>query len=70
VRIGIGHPGHKALVTRHVLGDFARNEEPLVEDVVRAIAAHCDLLAAGEDASFQNKVHLAMAARGWTTDKE
>jgi len=69
VRIGIGHPGHKALVTRHVLGDFAKSDEPWVEDLCRAVADHADLLARGEDASFQNKVHLAMEARGWT-DKE
>ena len=27
------------------------------------------LLAAGEDASFQNKIHLALEARGWTDVK-
>ena len=32
---------------------------------IRAVADHAALLAAGEDASFQNKVHLAMAGRGW-----
>jgi PTH1 family peptidyl-tRNA hydrolase len=69
VRIGIGHPGHKALVQRYVLGDFTKAEEPWVEDLTRAIADNAALLAKGEDASFQNKVHLAMEARGWT-DKE
>jgi PTH1 family peptidyl-tRNA hydrolase len=69
VRIGIGHPGHKALVQRHVLGDFAKADEPWVDDLTRAIADNAALLAKGEDASFQNKVHLAMEARGWT-DKD
>jgi PTH1 family peptidyl-tRNA hydrolase len=69
VRIGIGHPGHKALVHRHVLGDFAKSDEPWVQDLLRAIADNAALLAKAEDASFQNKVHLAMEARGWT-DKE
>jgi PTH1 family peptidyl-tRNA hydrolase len=69
VRIGTGHPGHKALVQRHVLGDFAKADEPWVEDLTRAIAENAALLACGEDARFQNKVHLAMEARGWT-DKE
>ncbi|HEV2559942.1 MAG TPA: aminoacyl-tRNA hydrolase [Microvirga sp.] len=69
VRIGIGHPGHKALVQRHVLGDFAKSDEPWVDDLTRAVADHAALLARGEDTSFQNKVHLAMEARGWT-DKE
>ncbi len=69
VRIGIGHPGHKALVQRHVLGDFAKADEPWVADLCGAIADNAALLAKGEDASFQNRVHLAMEARGWT-DKE
>lgn len=65
VRLGIGHPGDKALVHAYVLNDFARSEEPWVEDLCRAIADDAPLLAAGEDASFQNRVHLAMAGRGW-----
>jgi PTH1 family peptidyl-tRNA hydrolase len=69
VRIGIGHPGHKALVQPHVLGDFAKSDEPWVEDLTRAIAENAALLAKGDDASFQNKVHLAMEARGWTEVK-
>ncbi len=69
VRIGIGHPGHKALVQRHVLGDFAKSDEPWVDDLTRAVADHAALLARGEDTSFQNKVHLAMEGRGWTDDK-
>jgi PTH1 family peptidyl-tRNA hydrolase len=52
-----------------VLGDFAKSEEPWVDDLTRAIADNAALLAKGEDASFQNKVHLAMEGRGWTDDK-
>jgi PTH1 family peptidyl-tRNA hydrolase len=69
VRLGIGHPGDKALVQSYVLGDFAKSEWPWVEDLCRAIADDAALLAKGEDASFQNKVHLAMEARGWTDVK-
>ena len=53
----------------YVLNDFAKSEEPWVEDLCRAIADHAPVMAAGEDASFQNKVHLAMAGRGWDTVK-
>lgn len=60
VRIGIGHPGEKALVQPHVLSDFARSEKPWVETLVGAIAENAALLIAGEDGSFQNKVHLAL----------
>ncbi len=49
----------------YVLHDVGKAEEPWVEDLCRAVADHAPLLAAGEDASFQNKVHLAMADRGW-----
>ncbi|PJI54392.1 aminoacyl-tRNA hydrolase [Methylobacterium radiotolerans] len=65
VRLGIGHPGDKALVHAYVLNDFGKAELPWVEDLCRAVADHAALLASGEDASFQNKVHLAMAGRGW-----
>jgi PTH1 family peptidyl-tRNA hydrolase len=70
VRLGIGHPGDKALVHAYVLHDFAKAEEPWVEDLCRACAEAAPLLAGGEDASFQNKVHLAMQARGWTDAKD
>jgi PTH1 family peptidyl-tRNA hydrolase len=69
VRLGIGHPGDKQLVHAYVLHDFAKSDEPWVEDLCRACADHAPLLAKGEDASFQNKVHLAMTAKGWT-DKQ
>jgi peptidyl-tRNA hydrolase, PTH1 family len=69
VRLGIGHPGHKALVQPHVLGDFAKSEEAWVDDLTRAVADNAALLVANDDAGFQNKVHLAMEARGWTDVK-
>jgi PTH1 family peptidyl-tRNA hydrolase len=65
VRIGIGHPGDKNLVERYVLMDFAKDERGWVETMVDAIADNAPLLAKGEDASFQNKVHLAMVGKGF-----
>src|SRR2546423_1260575 len=65
VRIGVGHPGVKELVHPHVLSDFAKDERPWVEALTDAIASNAELPAAGKDASFQNKVHLAMAAKGF-----
>jgi PTH1 family peptidyl-tRNA hydrolase len=65
VRIGIGHPGIKELVHGYVLSDFARGERPLVEALREAIADNAALLATGRDSTFQNKVHLAMQARGF-----
>ena len=65
VRVGIGHPGDKALVYNYVLSDFAKSEAGWVEAVCRAIADAAPLLAAGQDASFQNKTHLAIEAAGF-----
>ena len=67
VRIGIGHPGHKDLVHGYVLSDFAKAERPWVEALTAIIADNAALLARGADATFQNKVHLAMDAKGFGT---
>ena len=65
VRIGVGHPGAKELVHAYVLNDFAKSERDWVEALCGVIADNAALLAKGEDASFQNKVHLAMQAKGF-----
>ena len=69
VRLGIGHPGDKSLVYPFVLGDFAKAEWPWVEDLCIACSDAAPLLASGEDASFQNKVHLSMEGRGHSAAK-
>jgi PTH1 family peptidyl-tRNA hydrolase len=68
VRIGVGHPGVKELVHNHVLGDFAKAERPWVEALCDILADNAGLLAKGDDASFQNKVHLAMQAKGFDAE--
>jgi PTH1 family peptidyl-tRNA hydrolase len=65
VRLGIGHPGDKALVYGYVLNDFAKAEMSWVGAVCDSIARFAALLAQGQDASFQNKVHLALDAAGF-----
>ncbi len=65
VRLGIGHPGDKALVHNFVLSDFAKSETGWVEVVCRAVADAAPLLVEGQDASFQNKTHLAIEAAGF-----
>jgi PTH1 family peptidyl-tRNA hydrolase len=64
VRIGVGHPGAKDLVEHYVLSDFAKSERGWVEALIDILADNVDLLVRGQDASFQNKVHLAMVAKG------
>jgi PTH1 family peptidyl-tRNA hydrolase len=70
VRIGVGHPGVKELVHAHVLGDFAKSERPWVETLRDVIADNAELLALAKDSSFQNKVHLAMTAKGFGEAKD
>jgi peptidyl-tRNA hydrolase, PTH1 family len=65
VRIGVGHPGAKELVHNYVLGDFAKSERGWVEALIDILADNVELLLRGQDASFQNKVHLAMVAKGF-----
>jgi PTH1 family peptidyl-tRNA hydrolase len=69
VRIGVGHPGVKELVHPHVLSDFAKSDRPWVEALCEVIAENAPLLVKGQDNSFQNKVHLAMDAKGFGPPK-
>jgi PTH1 family peptidyl-tRNA hydrolase len=60
VRIGIGHPGDKARVTRHVLGNYAKSEIDPLADLLAAIAAEAEWLAQGDDARFMSEVALRL----------
>jgi peptidyl-tRNA hydrolase, PTH1 family len=52
VRIGIGHPGDKRLVSNHVLGDFAKADADWLDDLLRAVAEAAPTLAAGDVPGF------------------
>ena len=67
VRLGIGHPGVKELVHGHVLSDFAKADNDWVATLCDAVAEHVALVAKGTDATFANRVHLAMQAKGFLT---
>jgi len=64
VRIGIGHPGVKELVTPHVLGDFSKADREWLEPLLDAIAGNADKLAGGDDNGFMTKVSLALQGTG------
>jgi PTH1 family peptidyl-tRNA hydrolase len=70
VRIGIGKPDVKELVPMHVLGDFSKSDWAWVEALCDVIADNAALLVEGKDSTFQNKVHLAMEAKGFGNDEE
>jgi len=65
VRLGIGHPGDKALVHAYVLNDFGKSEEGWVDALCTGLADNADLLVKGDDAGLQNRVHLFMEAQGF-----
>jgi PTH1 family peptidyl-tRNA hydrolase len=68
VRIGIGHPGDRALVHNYVLGDFAKADAPWVDSLCAAVAANAGLLAKGEDDAFQTRIFRDMEAAGFGKD--
>jgi PTH1 family peptidyl-tRNA hydrolase len=60
VRIGIGHPGHKELVTGHVLGNFSADDRQWLEPLLDALVTAAPLLASGDDAGCMNKIALLL----------
>jgi PTH1 family peptidyl-tRNA hydrolase len=60
VRIGIGHPGRKELVTGHVLHDFSKADHEWLEPLLGAIAAEAPYLAEGANDKFQSRVAHAL----------
>ena len=55
VRIGVGHPGHRDLVSDYVLSDFDHNEEPTIISIVTQIAHSIEVMVKEGIDAFQNK---------------
>jgi len=70
VRLGVGHPGNKDMMESYVLQDFAKDERPWVEALCEIVADNVGLLIEGKDSTFQNKVHLAMDAKGFGSGED
>lgn len=70
VRIGIGHPGHKDLVSGYVLHDFAKADAAWVAPVLDAIATEVPRLVAGDEGGFMSRVALATKPPPPKTDKK
>ena len=64
VRIGIGHPGERDLVTRYVLQDFARADMVWVDKIIEAIAEASPHLVEDMDSAFTSKVALTLKPPG------
>ena len=67
VRIGIAHPGDKARVTGHVLGNFTKDDQAWLVPLLDAIAEAAPFLAMNDDIGFMNKVAVL---RGEPEEKE
>ncbi len=61
VRLGIGHPGRKELVSGYVLHDFPKADENWLDDVLRGVSDGAPALAAGDAGRFMNAVALRVA---------
>lgn len=60
VRLGIGHPGDKALVHNWVLGNFAKADDDWLTGLLDAVADAAPLLASPDENAFANKVSVLL----------
>ncbi|GAC1346541.1 MAG: aminoacyl-tRNA hydrolase [Acetobacteraceae bacterium] len=58
VRLGIGHPGDKARVHGHVLGDFAKSDQAWLADLLDAVSDAAPMLASDRPEDFMTRVAL------------
>lgn len=56
VRLGIGHPGHRDLVTSYVLGNFTQNETEILTPLTDALCKELPLLLEGQTDKFQSAI--------------
>lgn len=61
VRLGIGHPGRKELVSGYVLHDFSKADADWLDPLLTGIGTGAPDLAAGDSARFLNAVALQVA---------
>ncbi len=60
LRVGIGHPGDKALVHHYILSNFAKADERALEAQLAAIAEAFPDLVTSDDDRFMNDVAMAL----------
>jgi PTH1 family peptidyl-tRNA hydrolase len=63
VRLGIGHPGDKRLVTPHVLGDFAKADAEWLDPLLARLAEAAPALVAGDSTGFLNALQAPKPPR-------
>ena len=60
VRLGIGHPGPKEMVTPHVLGDFSKVDGEWLDPLLDAIGDNAELLVRGQNDRYLNRLVQAL----------
>ncbi|HPF47741.1 MAG: aminoacyl-tRNA hydrolase [Alphaproteobacteria bacterium] len=60
IRLGIGHPGDKSMVTGHVLGDFSKNDEKWLDPLLDAVGRAADKLTSRDGIDFLNEIGLIL----------
>ena len=63
IRLGVGHPGDKAMVTKYVLSDFAKDDQSWLDRVIPAVADAIPFILRGDEPGFTNKISLLMNPR-------
>lgn len=61
VRMGIGHPGDKDMVSPYVLGDFSKGDQNWLEKFINSLSDNAALLAKGDTGNYMTKVALDTA---------
>jgi PTH1 family peptidyl-tRNA hydrolase len=56
VRLGIGHPGERDLVSPYVLSDFFAEEHDWLDPLIEAVALECPLLIKGDANAYMSRV--------------
>lgn len=70
IRLGVGHPGIKAMVTGHVLANFSKDDIGWLKPLVMAMVEAAPLLARDDDSGFMSKVALLTAPVKVKKEKE
>jgi len=60
VRIGIGYPGYKDMVSDYVLSNFRKEEITQIESIIKETSKHVGCLLKSDEAGFMNKVSLSV----------
>jgi len=58
VRVGVGKPEHKSQVADYVLHDFSKEEQRLLDALIRHVAAACKALLSEELNEVKSKYSL------------